>query len=217
MGRFSPPMDSQVSVHLDLAGRAACGSGSRPGATACTSRQAQAPQREQGDGALGRARWRSGSAGARMKSMTRGGPVSFGQTKPSVGAPRLLPGPQPISTKLQQCLLGCDLTPITRYATVMSLYLTSGLIMADQTLVCSRCNSQAELVLKNGKPDTVRCIRCGTKGNYTKIMKEAGEHVINSLADNMNRELEREFRNSKFVKFSSSRKNIRRTPSFIFK
>ena len=41
-------------------------------------------------------------AGAGMKSMARG-PVGLGWMKPSAGAPRPLPGPQPTSTRLQQC------------------------------------------------------------------------------------------------------------------
>ena len=37
-----------------------------------------------------------------LKSTTRG-PVGFGRTKPSAGAPRPLSGPPPISTRLKQC------------------------------------------------------------------------------------------------------------------
>ena len=55
-----------------------------------------------------RCKRRAGSVGVRgrqepgLKSTTRG-PVGFGRTKPSAGAPRPLPGPEPMATRLKQC------------------------------------------------------------------------------------------------------------------
>ena len=87
-----------------------------------------------------------------------------------------------------------------------------------KTLHCRRCNCLAECVVVKGRPDVVRCPRCGVAGDFNEVQRLAAQHeskdIIKGLQDRIRGQIGKGSKNTVYRPGKIPR---RPPPYFIFK
>ena len=79
--------------------------------------------------------------------------------------------------------------------------------------MCRRYEVTAEIIVVDGKPQSVRCPRCNVEVDFQAALKMAGEDLIQTPLKEHQERMRRSFRGDKIIKYLPSKL---RTPSGHF-
>ena len=73
--------------------------------------------------------------------------------------------------------------------------------MSDQPIKCSGCNTQAQVIVEHGRPQTVLCPDCGAQEAYEQVVESIGAQASDFAADQIRGALEKSTRGNKNIRF----------------
>ncbi len=85
--------------------------------------------------------------------------------------------------------------------------------MPEQPVICTRCGSEARVVLEDSQPTMVVCPDCEQSESYSEFQRSVGQQMTNHAADVIGKGLKKHTRGNKYVSFEPGRRS-RHTPKF---
>ena len=89
--------------------------------------------------------------------------------------------------------------------------------MTQMTLICRRCRVNAEGIREAGKPDLVRCPRCGISGELDGVKERTAQYLSSELADEVSNMFAKTAARSKSFTYTKRSRPTTAAPDFIFR